>query len=55
MQRHVSGWGHSDHSESVELFVACQAGGSVHVIDIANRRHKQSFQAGIGCESLGFF
>ncbi len=38
-----------------ELFVACQGDGSVHVIDIANRRHKQSFQAGTGCESLGFF
>ncbi len=38
-----------------ELFVACQGDGSVHVIDVPNRRHKQSFQAGTGCESLGFF
>jgi YVTN family beta-propeller protein len=38
-----------------ELFVACQGDGSVHVIDIANRRAKRSFQAGVGCESLGFF
>ena len=38
-----------------ELFVACQGDGSVHVVDIPNRRHKTSFQAGTGCESLGFF
>jgi YVTN family beta-propeller protein len=38
-----------------ELFVACQGDGSVHVIDIRTRRHKQSFHAGTGCESLGFF
>ena len=38
-----------------ELFVACQGDGSVHVIDIPNRRAKGSFQAGKGCESLGFF
>ena len=38
-----------------ELFVACQGDGSVHVIDIPNRRHKHSFAAGTGCESLGFF
>ena len=38
-----------------ELFVACQGDGSVHVIDIPARRVKQSFQAGTGCESLGFF
>jgi YVTN family beta-propeller protein len=38
-----------------ELFVGCQGDGSVHVIDIPNRRHKSSFQAGTGCESLGFF
>jgi len=38
-----------------ELFVCCQGDGSVHVIDIANKRHKQSFQAGTGCESIGFF
>jgi YVTN family beta-propeller protein len=38
-----------------ELFVACQGDGSVHVIDIPNRRAKRSFQAGKGCESLGFF
>ena len=38
-----------------ELFVACQGDGSVHVVDIPARRHKHSFQAGTGCESLGFF
>ena len=38
-----------------ELFVACQGDGSVHVIDIPNKRAKSSFQAGTGCESLGFF
>jgi DNA-binding beta-propeller fold protein YncE len=38
-----------------ELFVACQGDGSVHVIDIPDRKHKLSFQAGTGCESLGFF
>src|SRR5262249_60659595 len=38
-----------------ELFVACQGDGSVHVIDIPNRRAKASFAAGTGCESLGFF
>jgi YVTN family beta-propeller protein len=38
-----------------ELFVACQGDGSVHVVDIPSRRHKTSFQAGTGCESLGFF
>jgi YVTN family beta-propeller protein len=38
-----------------ELFVPCQGDGSVHVIDIPNKRHKTSFQAGTGCESVGFF
>ena len=38
-----------------ELFVPCQGDGSVHVIDIVNKRHKTSFQAGKGCESVGFF
>jgi YVTN family beta-propeller protein len=38
-----------------ELFVACQGDGSMHVIDIPQRRLKQSFQAGTGCESVGFF
>jgi YVTN family beta-propeller protein len=38
-----------------ELFVACQGDGSVHVIDIPGKRHKASFKAGTGCESLGFF
>ena len=38
-----------------ELFVPCQGDGSVHVIDIPNRRHKTQFQAGKGCESVGFF
>jgi YVTN family beta-propeller protein len=38
-----------------ELFVACQGDGSVHIVDIPNRRWKAKFQAGTGCESLGFF
>jgi DNA-binding beta-propeller fold protein YncE len=38
-----------------ELFVPCQGDGSVHVIDTKNKRHKTSFQAGKGCESVGFF
>jgi DNA-binding beta-propeller fold protein YncE len=38
-----------------ELFVACQGDGSVHVIDIPRQQWKSSFQAGTGCESLGFF
>jgi YVTN family beta-propeller protein len=38
-----------------ELFVACQGDGSVHIIDIPNKRAKGSFLAGKGCESLGFF
>ena len=38
-----------------ELFVPCQGDGSVHVIDIPNRRHKASFKCGTGCESMGFF
>jgi YVTN family beta-propeller protein len=38
-----------------ELFVACQGDGTVHVVDIPYRRAKMSFQAGTGCESLGFF
>jgi DNA-binding beta-propeller fold protein YncE len=38
-----------------ELFVCCQGDGSIHVIDIPEKRHKQSIQAGTGCESVGFF
>src|SRR5215468_10832622 len=38
-----------------ELFVACQGDGSVHIVDIPNRRAKGSFSAGKGCESVGFF
>jgi len=38
-----------------ELFVACQGDGSVHVVDIPGRRVKRTFQAGTGCESLGFY
>jgi DNA-binding beta-propeller fold protein YncE len=38
-----------------ELFVGCQGDGSMHVIDIPGRRHQQSFKAGTGCESVGFF
>jgi len=38
-----------------ELFVACQGDGSVHVVDVPQRRNKHHFKAGTGCESLGFF
>lgn len=38
-----------------ELFVGCQGDGSMHVIDIPGRKHKLSFKAGMGCESVGFF
>ncbi len=38
-----------------EIFVGCQGDGSMHVIDVSKRRHKQSFKAGTGCESVGFF
>ncbi len=38
-----------------ELFVGCQGDGSMHVIDVPARKVKQSFQAGSGCESVGFF
>jgi YVTN family beta-propeller protein len=38
-----------------ELFVPCQGDGSVHVIDIPGKRVKATFQAGTGCESIGFF
>jgi len=38
-----------------ELFVPCQGDGSVHVIDIPNKRHKTSFAAGKGCESVAFY
>lgn len=38
-----------------EIFVGCQGDGSMHVIDVANGRVKQSFKAGSGCESVGFF
>jgi DNA-binding beta-propeller fold protein YncE len=38
-----------------ELFVGCQGDGSMHVIDVPAARVKQSFQAGTGCESVGFF
>ncbi len=38
-----------------ELFVGYQGDGSMYVIDIPGRRVKHSFQAGSGCESVGFF
>jgi DNA-binding beta-propeller fold protein YncE len=38
-----------------EIFVGCQGDGSMHVIDVPGRRVKQSFKAGTGCESVGFF
>ena len=36
-------------------FVACQGDGSVHIIDVAERKLVRSFAAGTGCETLGFF
>ena len=38
-----------------EIFVGCQGDGTMHVIDVPKRRHKLSFKAGTGCESVGFF
>ncbi len=38
-----------------EIFVACQGDGTMHIIDVPKRRRKQSFKAGAGCESVGFF
>jgi DNA-binding beta-propeller fold protein YncE len=38
-----------------ELFVGCQGDGSMHVVDLEARRATQSFKAGTGCESVGFF
>ena len=37
------------------LSVACQGDGSIHIIDVAERRWLRSFAAGTGCETLGFF
>jgi DNA-binding beta-propeller fold protein YncE len=37
------------------VFVACQGDGSVHVIDVAERKLINSFAAGTGCETLSFF
>lgn len=38
-----------------EIVIGCQGDGSMHVIDVAARRVTKSFQAGTGCESVGFF
>jgi DNA-binding beta-propeller fold protein YncE len=38
-----------------KIFVGCQGDGTMHIIDVPNRRHKGSFKAGTGCESVGFF
>jgi DNA-binding beta-propeller fold protein YncE len=38
-----------------KLLIACQGDGSIHVIDVAERRWLRSFAAGTGCETLGFF
>jgi YVTN family beta-propeller protein len=38
-----------------EIVIGCQGDGSMHVIDVAGRRVTKSFQAGTGCESVGFF
>ncbi len=38
-----------------EIFVGCQGDGSMHIIDLPSATVKHSFQAGTGCESVGFF
>lgn len=38
-----------------ELFIACQGDGTMHVLDLENRRTSRKFMAGVGCESVGFF
>jgi DNA-binding beta-propeller fold protein YncE len=38
-----------------DIFVCCQGDGTIHVIDVPQRRVKQSFKTGTGCESVGFF
>lgn len=38
-----------------ELFVGCQGDGTMHIVDIAERRNKRHVRAGSGCESIGFF
>jgi DNA-binding beta-propeller fold protein YncE len=38
-----------------QVFVACQGDGSIHVIDLDERRVTHVFAAGVGCETLGFF
>lgn len=37
------------------VFIACQGDGSVHIVDVAERKLAKSFAAGTGCETLGFF
>ena len=38
-----------------DIFVGCQGDGTIHIVDAVKRRHKGSFKAGTGCESVGFF
>ena len=38
-----------------EIVIGCQGDGSMHVVDVAACRVTKSFQAGTGCESVGFF
>ena len=38
-----------------EIVIGCQGDGSMHVVDVAARSVTKSFQAGNGCESVGFF
>ena len=38
-----------------ELFVGCQGDGTMHIIDVPNRRNTGHVKAGAGCESIGFF
>ncbi len=38
-----------------DIFVGCQGDGTIHVVDVPKRKHKLSFPAGKGCESVGFF
>jgi len=38
-----------------ELFVGCQGHGTMHIVDVPERRNKGHVKAGSGCESIGFF
>src|SRR5581483_2577052 len=38
-----------------QIFVGCQGDGTIHIVDVTDRRNKKSFKAGAGCESVGFY